>query len=60
MLGSVYKVLLWVHPPAFRERFGEELLSIFDEARRDQCAWSLFADGAVSVARQWTFRSDLW
>ncbi len=60
MLRSVYKGLVWLHPPAFRERFGEELLCIFDEARRDRGAWSLFADGAVSIARQWTFRSDLW
>jgi hypothetical protein len=60
MLRLIYKGLVWLHPPAFRERFGEELLWIFDEARREQGASSLFADGAVSVARQWAFGSNLW
>ena len=60
MLRYLYNGMLWLHPPAFRRRFGEELLFIFDEARRDRGSWSLIADGAFSIARQWAFRSALW
>ncbi len=60
MIRCIYKVLVWLHTPTFRSRFGEELLCTFDEARRDGSTWPLFVDGALSVARQWTFRSNLW
>jgi len=60
MLRSIYTGLVWSHPPAFRRRFGEELLCIFDETWRERCHESVFADVVTAVVRQWVFRSDLW
>jgi hypothetical protein len=60
MLRLLYSWLLRLHPPAFRERFTEEMLCIFDqtvasEARTERHAASgLLADGVVSLVRQWT------
>jgi hypothetical protein len=48
-----------MHPRLFRERFGDEMLSAFDEgARRDAAAF--FVDGLASLVRQWLFRSGIW
>ena len=46
-----YRLILRVHPGSFRERFGDEMLWIFDEempARR----WEIVVDGALSAVRQ--------
>ncbi len=53
MTRRVYILLLRLHPRAFRQRFGDEMLGIFDE-----CAGkgSLLADGFLSLFRQWTLR----
>ena len=59
-MRPLYAALLWLHPPGFRRRFGDELLCIFDEARPSHGALPLLADGAVSFLRQWTLRSALW
>ncbi|MGC2330459.1 MAG: hypothetical protein WA581_03325 [Candidatus Acidiferrales bacterium] len=54
-----YRALIALHPPRFRERFGDEMMCVFDEAGGEHTA-RLFADGAVSLARQWLLRSNLW
>jgi len=46
---------LRLHPSVFRERFGPEMLSIFDLST---ARTMLIADACVSLARQWTFRGD--
>jgi len=56
-MRSLYRLLLHLHPPRFRRRFGEEMLLIFDDSPNRA---SLLADGVVSLARQWLLRSGLW
>lgn len=60
MFRWLYRCLLVLHPPAFRRRFGTEMLSIFEEAAEWAGAASLLADGFVSAARQWILRSGAW
>lgn len=50
MIRSLYRGLLWLHPPSFRQQYGEEMLWIFDETGG---AVSLLADGSFSLVRQW-------
>jgi len=38
MLRPLYRCLLRLHPPGFRKRFAEEMLSIFDQATECQAA----------------------
>jgi len=52
----LYKALLWLHPPAFRKRFGGEMLWIFDEAGPHRVL-AFFRDAVISVTRQWILRS---
>jgi len=52
-----YRCLLWLHPPAFRRQFADEMLWIFDQS---PARAALFADGAASLARQWFLRSGWW
>jgi hypothetical protein len=48
----VYRFLLWLHPRAFRKRFGPEMLWIFDMASLEgQTAYMLY-DGARSITIQ--------
>ncbi len=60
MLRLLYVWLLRLHPPAFRERFGEEILCIFDQTIAGQAgkgrraAFRLLGDGVVSLVRQRT------
>lgn len=55
----LYRLLLGLHPPHFRERFGDEMLCIFDEsASRDMP--ELFVDGFTSLLRQWLLHSGVW
>ena len=60
MVRMVYAGLLLMHPPAFRRRFMEEMLYIFDEAARSTSAIPLLCDALVSLARQWILRSGAW
>jgi hypothetical protein len=60
MIRKVYRCLVSLHPPAFRRRFEEEMLWIFDEAADAWGTASLFTDASVSLARQWLLRSGLW
>ena len=58
-MRTCYRILLWLHPPAFRREFGGEMLWIFDQAAGSG-AWALFRDGVASLGRQWLLRSGLW
>lgn len=59
-MRAFYRCLLWLHPTAFRLRFAEEMLWIFDEAAGAWGAASLIRDASASVLRQWLIRSGLW
>ncbi len=59
MRRSLYRALIELHPARFRDRFGDEMLCVFDEAGGDR-APRLFADAVVSLLRQWLLRSNLW
>lgn len=56
----LYRGILLLHPPAFRKEFAGEMLWIFGEAASEGSAWPLFADGVLSLARQWVIRSGVW
>jgi len=56
MTRSLYRSLLWLHPPAFRAQFAEEMLWIYDETAAAGVI-PLFTDGFVSLTRQWLFNS---
>jgi len=58
-MRSLYHALIELHPARFRDRFGDEMLCVFDEAGRDR-APRLFADAVLSLLRQWLLRSNLW
>jgi D-alanyl-D-alanine carboxypeptidase len=57
---SLYRLLVKLHPAAFRQRFGEEMMWIFDEAAATQRTPRLFADAFVSLTRQWILRPESW
>jgi hypothetical protein len=59
-MRASYRCLIWLHPPAFRRQFAEEMIWIFDEAAGTCGAASLLADASVSLLRQWLLRSELW
>jgi hypothetical protein len=59
MTRLLYRLLLCLHPPAFRRQFGEEMLWIFDESREQQAALPLLTDALASLARQWLFRTSM-
>src|SRR5258707_10549253 len=58
MFRSLYRLLLYLHPPLFRKRFAEEMLWIFDEAAETQGVLRLFADAFVSLLRQSAVRPE--
>ena len=60
MTRRFYQLILWMHPPAFRRRFRDEMLSIFDEEGPHQSGFALLLDGFVSLGRQWLLRTDSW
>ena len=43
-LRALYRSILHLHPPAFRDRFGEEMLWIFDAQTREGRSLQLFID----------------
>jgi hypothetical protein len=51
IMRFLYASLLRLHPRHFRDRFAEEMMSIFDEARSP---W-LLGDALLSLVRQWVF-----
>jgi hypothetical protein len=60
IMRGLYRCLLCLHPAAFRRRFAEEMLWIFDEAAGTWGAMSLLADAGISLIRQWLMWSELW
>jgi hypothetical protein len=48
----MYRLLLRLHPAAFRQRFAEEMLWIFDTSSREGQMAYMFYDGVRSVALQ--------
>ena len=60
MTRALYQFLLWLHPPFFRQRFGEEMLWIYDESAATHGVLALFTDGLASLARQWVMRAGTW
>jgi len=60
MLRRIYRCVLRLHPPAFRSRFGDEILSIFDEAKGQLSGFRLLLDSMLSLVRQWTLRPEFW
>jgi hypothetical protein len=60
MLRHLYRRLIAFHPPYFRKRFGDEMLSIFDQAGTSFVKIRLLSDLMVSLARQWIFRPQFW
>jgi len=59
MRRSLYRYLVCLHPAVFRERFGEEMLWIFDEAGGQE-ERRLLTDAFISLLRQWMLRSGIW
>jgi hypothetical protein len=60
MLRPLYRWILLAHPPAFRRRFGDEILAIFDACPRHRDRYRLLLDGLHSLLRQWTLRPEFW
>jgi hypothetical protein len=60
MLRSLYRLVLRAHPPYFRQRFAEEMQSIFDQADSSPAAVGLLADAVLSLLRQWSLRPQFW
>jgi hypothetical protein len=60
VIRGLYRGLLWLHPSAFEEQFGEEFLWVFDVRRASETGMALLFDCFVSLCRQWLFRSGLW
>jgi hypothetical protein len=60
MLRFMYQSLLRLHPERFRERFADEMLSIFDQTQGLAPRAKLVADAGLSLFRQWTIRSEYW
>ena len=60
MLRRIYRCVLRLHPPAFRRRFDDEILSIFDQATGRFSGFRLLMDNILSLIRQWTLRPEFW
>ncbi len=60
MTRTFYRWLVCLHPPAFRLRFEQELLWIFEESSDASDAPPLLYDAAISLLRQWLLRSGMW
>jgi hypothetical protein len=60
MLRHLYRFAIRLHPAGFRNRFGGELLSIFDHQPGKMADLLLLCDALVSLARQWTMRPEFW
>jgi hypothetical protein len=54
----LYVWLIERHPDRFRQQFGEEMLSIFDDSTRGRSGFYLVVDGFVSMLRQRLLRPE--
>lgn len=59
MATRIYRWLVRLHPFSFRQRFGAEMLCVYEEADSGDRP-HLLADGVASLARQWVARSRYW
>jgi hypothetical protein len=59
MLRHLYRCALRLHPSSFRRRFGDEMLSIFDQQKGKLAAFGLMLDCVFSLLRQRTLRSHI-
>ena len=48
MLRHVYRCVVRLHPQPFRQRFGEEMLSLFDLTQTRTARFGLLFDGILS------------
>ena len=60
MLRGFYRLLVALHPKAFRREFDAEMLWIFDQQDTGVYRRMLFADVVRSLLRQWLKRPALW
>ncbi|HLV89117.1 MAG TPA: S41 family peptidase [Candidatus Sulfotelmatobacter sp.] len=60
MLRQLFIFALRLHPPAFRARFEDEMLSIYDHTVGARNRFALLVDIVFSVSRQWALRSEFW
>jgi hypothetical protein len=60
MLRALYRCVLRAHPPYFRQRFTEEMESIFDHAGSTGAKVGLLVDAGISLGRQWGLRPQFW
>jgi len=60
MKRRFYRLLLWMHPPGFRDQFADEMLWIYDEAASGNGNRAFFRDALGSLARQWLIRRRAW
>jgi hypothetical protein len=51
-----YRFLLRLHPRPFRERFGVEIVDMFDDVRKVRGTLPPMCDAVVSLFRQWVLR----
>jgi hypothetical protein len=58
MFRHLYRFVVLAHPASFRRRFGDEMLSIFDQSEGKLSRVGLLADGVMSLLRQWALRPD--
>jgi hypothetical protein len=57
MMRWLYGFLVRLHPGRFRQRFGEQMLSIFDESVRERSRLRLVMDAFASMFRQRVLRA---
>jgi hypothetical protein len=60
MMRAFYRLMILLHPPAFRRRFADEMLWIFEEGTREGGAAGFFADGLASLGKQWVTNRAVW
>lgn len=60
MKRAMYRVLLLLHPAAFRKQFAEEMLCVFDEAASEQCSSGYCLSAAGSLLRHWLRHPTPW
>src|SRR5215475_2922141 len=54
----LYAWLIQRHPDRFRQQFGEQMMSIFDDSTRSRCGFYLVVDAFVSMLRQRWWRPE--
>jgi hypothetical protein len=58
MIRFLYRSVLRLHPQSFRRRFGDEMLSIFDQSPARWLRSRLLLDAVHSLFRQWVLRPE--